>query len=119
VERAGLSVFDLSFKQQYLDIKNIATRDPGPDVEARDCKAPSGRLTRCCPPASDCRAFGACPLAKGNLRESLGVALASVDESKEHQCQRPLTSSLPFSCFETDWQTLSNAAVMTTMVSGR
>ena len=30
----------------------------------------------------------------------------------------PLTSSLPFICFETDWQTLSNAAVMTQTVSG-
>ena len=49
---------------------------------------------------------------------SLGVALASVDVSEDYQRQRLHDVVASVSCFETDWQTLSNAAVMTTMVSG-
>jgi hypothetical protein len=47
----------------------------------------------------DCRAVSACPLAEGNVRESLWVALSSVDMSEDYQRQGLLRIVMPVHTF--------------------
>jgi len=42
------------------------------------------------PTISDCRTVSACPFVEGNLGESRGITLATVDEAEDYQGQRPL-----------------------------
>src|ERR1041384_1165400 len=88
------------------------------DSEAREARC-RARSTGDCPTVSYCGTIGACPFAEGSLRESLGVT----SRSPRSMCQRISNASVflilssELVCSVTDWQTVSNAAVITEIVS--
>jgi hypothetical protein len=59
-----------------------------------------------------------CQFKEGYIGEPHWVALSLIDMSGDYQCHSPAHIIAVIHRLESDWQTLSNAAVMTAMVSG-
>jgi hypothetical protein len=88
----------------------------GQPPQSRDT-CPSGQSSRC-RTVSVCGMVKACQFSEGDIGEPHWVALSLIDMSEDYQCHSPAHIIVVIHPPRSDWQILSNAAVMTAMVSG-